>query len=60
MMDMLPDGWALIDPGEARSGSPPSPTYQRLLASNAPVSPYRVRTIGTTPSCSPVPMSPMI
>lgn len=22
MMDMLPDGWALIDPGEARSGSP--------------------------------------
>jgi len=23
MMDMLPDGWALIDPGEARSGSPP-------------------------------------
>ena len=55
MMDMLPDGWALIDPGEA-----PSPTYQRLLASNASVSPYRVRTIGTTPSCSPVPMSPMI
>lgn len=59
MMDMLPDGWALIDPGEARSGSPLA-EYQRLLASNASVSPYRVRTIGTTPSCSPVPMSPMI
>ena len=59
MMDMLPDGWhssTQAKPGRAA----PSPTYQRLLASNASVSPYRVRTIGTTPSCSPVPMSPMI